>query len=188
MMKKAQGLPINVVIMTIIGIILFGMGLGIFFKFSAAGDKQVTDATKNVETIIGKQMCDNGLRICSPPQKAKLSETVQSKIYVTNYDSTTKTYQIELTGKRTGTSNTLAPGDTVSASEGTNCGTIKVVFPSTITKIQITGGDSIAIPLTTITNDVEKELCNFIIIATLYDITTTPRKEIARTPISLRIE
>ena len=41
--KKAQGLPINVIVMMIIGLVLFGIGMALFTDIAGSGEDTIED-------------------------------------------------------------------------------------------------------------------------------------------------
>jgi hypothetical protein len=85
MNKKAMELPINLVITIIIGIIIFGLGMGLFTQLSTNANNLQEDLNKRVKTGIATVECDNSEDwLCSPNYEMRDGNQETFGLYLTN--------------------------------------------------------------------------------------------------------
>ncbi len=156
--NKAQGLPINIVVMMIIGIIIFGLGLSMFSKFSSSGEEQISDLTNLIKKDIANLECNSNEWICSPSYKMKNGKTKTFEIFIVNNGDSSKDFSVELK-----TDNPPIVSGKKSLTK--DCGSIIVgIYPG---EINIQSGASASIPFQVIASRVNKTPCSFVTTATL---------------------
>ena len=171
--KLAQGLPVNVVVMMIIGIILFGIGMGIFSNISKSGEDTIDDLNGQIKDQIANLECNGDQWICTPKYEMKSGTTKTFQIFVANKDDLTQKYNVELN---------LVP---VEDREGisNDCGEIKVSYANA--QITVQSGYSASFPINVKASRVKKTPCSFVTIAKLYD---EDQNEIDKTTAIFRVE
>lgn len=167
--KKAMELPINIVVMLIIGILLFGMGIALFSQFIGAGEEQVSELESQVENDLGQLQCDGNDWICAPTVDMGLNDDKTSYVYVVNREDSKQEYSISL-------SSSSMTKDTEGAKQvfekNDECGSI-VVAPYS-GEISIESGDTAGFPLQIFSSRVIKESCSFTLLAELNNGEKTP--------------
>ncbi len=151
--KKAQGLPVNVVVTLIIGIIIFGLGMGLFYKISSSGEDIVNDLNKDVKQDIANLECDGEEWICSPSYTMKKNEVGRFQVYVANKgNERIDNVRIEFP---------VASGEELPPKD---CGTATIYYPTI--EVNIQSGESASFPFSI--RDVKvKDKCSFVTSATL---------------------
>lgn len=177
--KKAMELPINIVVMIIIGIILFGMGLALFGKLSGAGDEQIEDLSRQVKEDLGRLECRGDNWICAPTMNIKLSDKQSSYIYVANRGSQKHDFSVQIT------SSTMTREDEsgkIIFTKDDTCGSI-VIAPFT-GSLTIESGSSAGFPFQVFTSRTIKEACSFTLLASTQD----QNGEVQKTPLIISVE
>ncbi len=82
--KLGQGLPVNIIVMLIIGLVLFGLGMGLFTKVFKSGDDQVEDLANKVRDNIAALECEGDEWICFPTAKVRNGKTQTFEAFITN--------------------------------------------------------------------------------------------------------
>jgi len=157
--KKSQGLPINIVVMMIIGIIIFSLGLSLFSKFSSSGEEQISDLTNNIKKDIANLECNSNDWICLPSYKMKNGETKTFEVFIVNNDNSNKEFSINLD---------LVPIDNKMGLTKTECGSIIVGYYKD--SVNVASGSTTSIPFQVIASRITKTPCSFVTSATLNTI------------------
>ena len=171
--KNAQGLPVNIVVMMIIGIIIFGIGFSMFSKFSDKGQEKISDLSNQIKADIANLECNSNEWICSPNNKMKSGETKTFQIFIANNGETSEDFSISL------------KTDPVDSYFGitNDCGSVIAgIYPDSI---KVLSGHSASIPIEIIASRVNKIPCTFVTIATL---TSTANGDGATTSVIIRVE
>ena len=84
MNKKAMELPLNIVIMLIIGVVIFGLGLGLFSKIAGSSEDQIDDLGERIKLGIASLECDGEDWICIPKSIIEAGESKTFNFYVSN--------------------------------------------------------------------------------------------------------
>lgn len=167
--KKAMELPINIVVMIIIGIILFGMGLALFGKLTGAGDEQIEDLSRQVKEDLGRLECRGDNWICAPTITMKLGDKQNSYIYVANRDSNRNYFNISIISSTM--TRTQDNGLTIFEKDD-DCGSIAIAqYPG---KIGIESGNSAGFPIQVFTSRTIRGGCSFTLLAKLNNGERTP--------------
>lgn len=156
--KKAQGLPINIVVTVIIAIIIFGLGLGLFSKFFGEGQTTVDDIIGKVETGISSLECDGDEWICSPTNKLKTGESNTFQVFIANRANEQGKFALEISN--------LEPIDDIDEGVIKDCGEIIVVYPNANNiQLNIESGESASIPFSVKASKINHRPCSFILSA-----------------------
>ena len=174
--KKAMELPINIVVMLIIGIIIFGLGFALFSKIYADSEDLVGTLNGQIREDIADLECRNDEGwLCSPSVKMRDGDRETFWIYVTNKGDLEGEFEVLIN------TDTLTDAQGIQA-EG--CG--EVVILQTDQRVNIKSGRSAAIPYIVLSSRVTKSPCSFI---TSAEITAGPPGSTAqKTPIIIRVE
>ena len=175
---KAQGLPINVVVMMIIGIIIFGLGMGLFSKMSGAGNEEIENLNAQIKNDIASLECDGDDWICSPSNVIDNGDIKTFLIYIANRGEDTSDFEIEITDK----SDSKLDGKKGIWKD--ECGGVIITYPDITTSIM--SGHSASIPFVVKATRVKKS-CSFVTTATITDVTSSPNK-VYKTPIIIRVK
>jgi len=175
--RKSQGLPINILVLIIIGLILFGMSLVIFKKFANASENRVSNLEKQVKNNIEGLECGNNKFICSPVFTLKEGKTYTGKIFVSNIGNTKSSFTIKI--KKPNVNYYLEKGLITITKK--NCGTLKLSFPPFTESIKSgkSGSTIILIDASQVSNS-----CTFTTIAEVLD----NNKAVGKTPIIVNVE
>lgn len=165
-------LPINLVVMMIIGIIIFGIGMSLFFKISNSGEDQINELNSKIRTNIASLECSGEDSICAPNLKLRKGDSEVSEIFVSNKEETNGEYSIKITG--------LVNQELNSS----GCGSVKVIYLTTL-KQNIQSGESASFPVSISANKVIKS-CSFTTVLELYK--TGQMAPIGKTPLIIRVE
>lgn len=171
--KKAQGLPVNVVVMLILGIILFGLGFALFTQVSSKGEESINDLSERIKTDIQSLECKGDDWICTPSYTMKNGESKTFEIFVANRDQENSKYRVELNLEEIGAEKGIT----------NSCGNVKVLTP--IMETNIKSGNSASFPFLVTANQVSKTPCSFITTAFLYDNADVQK---GKTPVIIRVE
>lgn len=170
--KKTQGLPINIIVMMIIGIIIFSMGIGLFSKFYSSGNKQITNLNLKIQTGISKLQCNQNVAICSPSHSIGLGKISDFNLYTSNLGNTGGIFKIKI--------------DNSTSDLTKSCGVLEIAYPVEIT-FKISSGESAIFPFRVSSNQVSKGPCTFVTIVTLEKNDTTGFVSVGKTPITIRV-
>ena len=175
--KNSVSLPINIVVMMIIGIVIFALGMSLFSKISSSGNQQIDDLNKKVVNDISSLECSGDDWICSPSNTMKMGENKVFQVYVANKADTQKTFKIEFP-------NLVDLGNGKKGITKTSCGSIIILYPTIETKVL--SGNSASFPFKVISTRV-KNKCSFVTTVNLIDV-NDGNKVIKKTAVIVRIE
>lgn len=175
---KAQGLPINVVVMMIIGIIIFGIGISLFSQISSEGDDYIEELNDQIRSDIANLYCDGSDWICSGSIVMK-KEKASFEVFISNHGDAVSDYSITLDGDG-------AVGANGVKLEKASCGEINLFHPTN--SISIESGQSAAFPVIVRDNGVIKRPCSFTVIANLVSSGGSSSGDGEKTPITVRVE
>lgn len=160
--KKAQGLPVNIVVTVIIAIVIFGLGLGLFSKFFEDGETTVQDIVGQVETGIASIECEGDEWICSPSNKLKNGDSETFAVYIANRANEQGKFSLMLTNLET-----FEDGSQGISKE---CGDISVIYlngDTQVGQLDIESGESASIPFNIKALTIRKTPCSFVISAAI---------------------
>jgi len=174
--KKGVSLPINIVVMMIIGIIIFALGMSLFSKISSSGNDQINDLNKKIVNDIASLECSGEDWICSPSNVMKNGENKVFQVYVANKGDVDGQFKISF-------DNLVDLGNGKKGISKTSCGDLIVLYPTIQTKIL--SGNSASFPFKVIANRVKKVPCSFVTTVKLLDINNYV---IGKTAVIIRVE
>ncbi len=177
--KKAQGLPVNVVVMIIIGLIIFGIGMGLFAKLSSSGEDLTSDLESKIKNDISSLECDGEDWICFPTAKMKNGDKKTFEIFIANRGEDEKEFNVTIDWQEVD-SNTGDYGI-----NKTGCGA--VLGGHYTGEINVKRGFSGSVPVVIQASRVSKTPCSFIITAELNEV-NGGSNPIAKTPIIISVE
>ncbi len=154
MNKKAMELPLNMVIMIIIGIIIFGLGMALFNTIASESDEIISDLNKQIKTGISAVECQNNAGWICVPRTSVKTDKHSSSIYITNRGEK-QSFKISL--KQSG--NPINTGTSLDA----DCGKLIIYFPTK--EVEVNSGEVMIFPFEISANLVKKTPCNFILTA-----------------------
>ena len=175
---KAQGLPINVVVMMIIGVIIFGIGISLFSQISEESDDYIEELNDQIRSDIANLYCDGSDWICSGSIVMK-KEKASFEVFISNHGDAVSDYSITLDGDG-------AVGANGVKLEKASCGEINLFHPTN--SISIESGQSAAFPVIVRDNGVIKRPCSFTVIANLVSSGGSSSGDGEKTPITVRVE
>lgn len=180
---KAQGLPINILVMMIIGIVIFGLGIGLFSKISKSSDSKIDDLKERIQTDISELQCSGEDWICVPSLDVSSSKSKLGYISIGNREDTTK-FKIEIYN---------SSGTQVTSSDAgisNTCGKIEVYIPDMTNGLTVKAGTSTNVPIEIINKELLKSKCSFTLLLKLEkrDDTGGQYQEIDKTPLIINVE
>lgn len=170
--KKAVSLPINMVVMLIIGIMLFGLSLLIFQKFTNSSNDEMERLNAEIQTNLDSLSCDNNEYVCTSKISVKAGDIRTSSIIISNIGDSQEIFKINF--------------NEISLSSS-GCGNVEIFAPFTdiskneIGAITLKAGKSAKIPFSVNTKMAQRD-CTFITTITL-NKTTSPPKNFGKTPL-----
>lgn len=169
--KKAMELPLNIVIMMIIGLVLFGIGFSMFASFSSEGADTIDNLNSKIKNNIASLECQGDEWICAPSVRIRNGRNGDYNVFVANRGDTDKSFGIKIDLE------TSSSGDRQVISN--DCGEVIVYYPDISVPIQ--RGQSASFPFTIYTDRVRTAPCSFTTI-----VETTPDNY--KTPLIIRVE
>lgn len=94
--KRAQGFPVQIVMMTILGIVLLSMGFFLTSTIFDTGNEFSADLTNQLRTNIDSRYCDGQNPLCVPPIVLRGRNADISHVNVVNLESTAQTYRLRI--------------------------------------------------------------------------------------------
>lgn len=173
-MKKGQGLPVNVIVMMILGLILFSLGMALFFNISSSSEASVEDLNNRVENNIKSLECSGEDWICTPSYEIRNGDNEVFEIFVANKATTSQKYSIEF--------NNLDPIDTKFGITN-DCGSIIISYPDI--DVNVLSGESASFPFQVTASRVRESDCGFVGSVSLLD---ESGDEVDKTPVIVRVE
>lgn len=169
--KKAMELPVNIVVMLIIGLIIFGLGMSLFTKISGSAESELADLNNQIKNDIATLQCQGDDWLCSASNVIKNGGKDTFMLYVANRGSENAKFSVSFN---------LGSEGRVEKSE---CGSISISYPDVETNIL--SGQSGGFPFIVRANRVSKVPCSFVTTAVLFqDGEMTQFK----TPVIVRVE
>lgn len=157
--KTAQGLPINVIVMLMIGLLLFGSGIALFAKISTAGEDQIDDLNNQIKSDIAALECENNNGwLCAPSYVMNVGESKSFQIYATNIGDSNDEYRVYFD---------LTQIDDDDYGVEKDCGAILLDFAQA--PVQIVSGSTTAFPFIVRSSRILTTPCSFVTTAYLYD-------------------
>lgn len=166
--KKAQELPINILVLIIIGIILFGISIAIFHKFSSSSEDRIQQLQGEIRSSMSGLECENDKYICSPTVKLKPGNEITSNIFIANLKDSNKNFELSING-------TTGPGSVNITKSG--CGKVKIMFPEFDQNID--SGKSAKVPIIVKANRVKDAPCSFVTVAEVEVGSSSPKTKTA---------
>ena len=181
--KLGQGLPVNVIVMLILGIIIFGLGMGLFAKMSNSGDEQIDQLNDQIKTGISSLACNNDeSAICVPTFKMDSDDRGNFKIYITNTENTRKDYKVVFDGG-------LNANGAYELTKPSCSATIYAFIPAI--EFSIEAGESASIPFIAKVNTIGQTPCSVMGTAILLKSPFNPSTAtniVAKTPVIIKVE
>ena len=148
--KKAVGLPINIIVMMIIGLVIFGLGMALFNKLSGGAEAEVDYLADKIKNDISSLQCKGDDWICSPNNQLNNGKTETFELYIANRADTVDKFKVHI--------NNL---NSEKRLERKDCGSISISYLEDF-EVKIEGGYSASIPYVVRANRVSKTPCSFI--------------------------
>ncbi len=166
-------LPVNIVVTIIIGIIIFGLGMGLFSKIYKSSDDEVNELVTRMQASISNLQCSNDDKwICSPANEMKIGDKAYFSLDVTNKGDT-QDFRVEFEGIDSSNNNEYSKD---------GCGSIFVYYPPM--SQQIMASDSGRFPFSVSSSKVT-EPCSFVLTAKLIGEIDG---EISRTAVIVKVK
>ena len=158
--KKAMAIAVNTVVMLIIGITIFGLGMGLFGTLSEGAGSTVEDLNKRVQSDIASLECDGDEWVCVPSYKMKDGGEETFDMFIANHGDSSADFSISLA---------LTPLGSGSGSFGiekSSCGSVAIVYLDSLA-VSVKSGYSGSLPFIVKASRVTDVPCSFITTATL---------------------
>lgn len=173
---KAQGLPVNTVIMVIIGLTIFGLGMGLFTSISNSGQDEIDKLNEQVRTGINSLECDGADWICSPARELKNGEGATFDLNIANKGEENQQFSIKFLGVDAGSEGEILKD---------GCGSVTLNYLNDL-QVNILSGESATIPYYVKARNVEKIPCSFVATAQLFG--EDGNTEIDRTSVIIKVK
>lgn len=142
--KKGMELSINIIVMLILGLVIFGLGMGLFAKIAGSSEDQVGELENKIKTGIASLECDGEDWICVPKISINNGKSQSFLLYIANRGDEVGSFSVNVP-------TTLTKND---------CGSIDLVgYPG---DIQVRAKESAQVPFIVTANKVTKFPCSFI--------------------------
>ena len=182
-MRKAQALPVDLVVKIIIGLAIFGAGFFLFQKIYNSSEGKVDNLGDNIRENIEGIGCDGSTQICVPTFDLRQGQVVESSVIVTNKGdmagdfsiTIAETLPISTMTTTTYSDNRLTKGD---------CGSILVFYYPEI--LEIEPQKSSRFPIQIEADGIRKRPCSFV--TTLYLKQAGDPLPIDSTPLIINIK
>ena len=92
--KVAAAIAVNTVVMMIIGLTIFGLGMGLFAKISGGAEDEIENLNNQIKSDIASLECDGDSWICVPSYKIKNGEEYTFEIFIANHADSSKKFSI----------------------------------------------------------------------------------------------
>ena len=94
--KKSQELPINFIVMLILGVIIFSIRIILFSKFYNRADKGICEEEEKIAQELADLECaDDTSSLCISFVNVKCRKKLLAQVHITNYKETSKTLKLE---------------------------------------------------------------------------------------------
>ncbi len=166
--KLAMELPIQIVVTMIIGLVIFGLGFGLFGQIAGESEDTVDDLRKQVQTGIQDLECSGSNEwICVPSVKLRQGERTTVSASVINRGEDSETFSIKV--KKNNAELANYPQGEIQSS---NCGTLLVT--EIRDGIDISRGEGARIPIYISATKVTAQTCSFTAVVELNNGESTP--------------
>lgn len=176
--KLGSGLPVNIVVTMIIGLTIFGLGMGLFSKISGSAGGTVEDLQADIKTDIASLECKGDEWICSPSNSMKNGAEETFLVYIANQANTDKTFRVKLSN--------LVPIDD---QEGVTkaCGSL-IISSLPNYEIKLKSGYSGTFPYIARATRVSETPCSFIASVVLEDVDGSSGLEPKKAAVIINVE
>jgi hypothetical protein len=175
--KLGQGLPVNIIVMLIIGLVIFGLGMGLFTKVFKSGDDQVEDLTGQIRENIAALECEGDEWICMPTSKVRNGKTQTFEAFIANRGEDTDKFGMSINLDE----EVLEDSDGIT----NDCGTIVVKYLKNF-ETNVVSGQGTALPITVDAAKVSKTPCSFTKTVTLTKASDSNFEQ--KTSLIIRVE
>lgn len=172
--NNAQGFPVQIVMMTILGIVLLSMGFFLTATIFDTGDEISTDLTNQLRTNIDARYCDGQSPLCAPRIVLRGRDASVSHVNAVNLERDDVEYRLRIQSHDDSR-------DSIQAS----CG--ELIFEAYSRPIQISPSTSAQIPIAFSKRNVNQRPCSFTTTMWLVD-SSGQNVSGSRTPLVVRIE
>ena len=172
--KKAQGFPVQIVMMTILGIVLLSMGFFLTSTIFSGGDEFSRDLSNQLRTNIDSRYCDGQNALCAPRIVLRGRDADISHVNIVNLESTTQSYRLRVRS------------DSNSQSQiNSTCGVL--LFDAYSLEVQVESSTSAEIPIAFSKRNINQRPCSFTTTMWLID-SNGQNVSNSRTPLIIRVE
>lgn len=172
--KKSQGFPVQIVMMTILGIVLLSMGFYLSATIFDSGDEFTADLSNKLRTNIDSRYCDGSSPLCAPRIVIRGEDSDIVTLFAVNLEADTQEYTLKINSH----SNNQR---TINAS----CGSL--AYDEYSRPIQIESSTSAEIPVAVSKRNVNSLPCSFTTTMWLVDDTGAEVPD-SRNPLIIRVE
>lgn len=176
MNTSAQGFPVQIVMMTILGVVLLSMGFFLTATIFNSGDELSTDLSNQLRTNIDTRYCDGQSPLCSPRIVLRGNDASVARVFAVNIGSTTGIYALRIQSH-----SGAGERNSIQAS----CG--ELFYEAYNRSIEILPSTSAEIPIVFSKRNVNQRPCSF---TTTMWLVGNNGQEVtgSRTPLIVRIE
>ena len=172
--KKGQGFPVQIVMMTILGVVLLSMGFFLTSTIFSGGDEFSRDLSNQLRTNIDSRYCDGQNALCAPRIVLRGRDADISHVNVVNLESTTQTYRL-------GIRSDSSEQDQIESS----CGVL--LYDAYSLGVEVESSTSAEIPIAFSKRNVNSVPCSFTTTMWLID-SNDEEVQGSRTPLIVRVE
>lgn len=173
--NKSQGFPVQVVFMTILGIVIFTMGLMLFGRIFSGGEEFSDNLGNQLRTNIDENYCTGENYLCAPTFVLRGDDSDVKSINLVNLGESTENFKliVELDNFD------LSSG--IGEKNDPTCGTLNVQYLTS--EFTVESGKSAQIPIAFSKNNVLTRPCSFTTVAYIQGL-----EDESKIPIIVRIE
>lgn len=156
--KIGAAIAVNTVVMMIIGLTIFGLGMGLFGKISGGADKELEELNNKIKSDIASLECKGDKWICVPSYEIKNGDQETFEIFISNHGSSIGEFAISLDLDDIDGKGAIRKPDT--------CGDLMVSYLESA-QVKIKSGYSASLPFIVKATRVSDTPCSFISTVTL---------------------
>lgn len=93
---NAQGFPVQIVMMTILGLVLLSMGFFLTSTIFDSGNEFSADLTNQLRTNIDSRYCDGQNSLCAPPIVLRGRDADVAHVNAVNLEQDVRTYRLHI--------------------------------------------------------------------------------------------
>lgn len=172
--KTAQGFPVQIVMMTILGIVLLSMGFYLSASIFDSGSDFTADLSNELRTNIDSRYCDGSSPLCAPRIVIRGEDSDVVTLFAVNLEAATQEYTLKVNSHS-------STQKIINAS----CGTL--AYDEYSRPIQIASSTSAEIPMAVSKRNVDSVPCSFTTTMWLEDGSGAEVPD-SRTPLIIRVE